>query len=131
MILITKRNGTVEPLNEEKYNRVVMWATEGVKGVSASAVALGASASIVTGMTTSEVHDALIKSAADIISADHPNYSQVAARLSIFKIRKDANGQYEFRTSPATSARTSHAAFMTKRSSRSMTLKRSPLWVST
>ena len=96
MIQIIKRNGSVEPLSEDKYNRVVMWATEGVKGVSASAVALGASASIVNGMTTSQVHDALIKSAADLISVEHPNYSQVAARLSIFKIRKDAHGQYEY-----------------------------------
>lgn len=96
MIRIIKRNGSAEALSEEKYNRVVMWATDGVDGVSASAVAMGAAASIVDGMTTSQVHDALIKAAADLISADSPNYSQVAARLSIFKIRKDAHGQYEY-----------------------------------
>ena len=77
MIRIIKRNGSVEALSEEKYNRVVMWATDGVDGVSASAVAMGAAASIVDGMTTSQVHDALIKAAADLISADTPNYSQV------------------------------------------------------
>lgn len=57
---------------------------------------MGAAASIVNGMATSQVHDALIKAAADLISADNPNYSKVAARLAIFKIRKDAHGQYEY-----------------------------------
>ncbi|HFP9309391.1 TPA: class 1a ribonucleoside-diphosphate reductase subunit alpha [Raoultella ornithinolytica] len=96
MTYIIKRNGSAEALSEEKYNRVVMWGVENIDGVSASAVAMGAAASIVDGMTTSQIHDALIKSAADLISIENPNYSQVAARLSIFKIRKDAHGQYEY-----------------------------------
>jgi ribonucleoside-diphosphate reductase alpha chain len=38
-----------------------MWAVEGVENVSASAIALGASASIFNGMTTSQLHEALVK----------------------------------------------------------------------
>jgi len=96
MINIQKRDGRSEPLSEEKYNRVVMWAVEGVENVSASAIALGASASIFDGMTTSQLHEALVKAAADLISPETPNYSQVAARLNLFKMRKDAFGQYEY-----------------------------------
>ena len=73
-----------------------MYGVEGIRGVSASAVAMGAAASIFDGITTSQLHEALVKSAADLISPEAPNYSQVAARLNIFKIRKDAFGRYDY-----------------------------------
>lgn len=70
MISIVKRNGSTEPLSEEKYNRVVMWGVENIRNVSASAVAIGAAASIFDGMTTCQLHEALVKSAADLISGN-------------------------------------------------------------
>jgi ribonucleoside-diphosphate reductase alpha chain len=57
---------------------------------------MGAAASIFDGMTTSQLHEALVKSAADLISPETPNYSQVAARLNMFKIRKDAFGEFAY-----------------------------------
>ncbi|EDY5134318.1 ribonucleoside-diphosphate reductase subunit alpha [Salmonella enterica subsp. enterica serovar Thompson] len=96
MISIVKRDGSIEPLSEEKYNRVVMWGVENIRNVSASAIAMGAAASIFDGMTTCQLHEALVKSAADLISPETPNYSQVAARLNLFKLRKDAFGQYDY-----------------------------------
>ena len=65
MISIVKRNGSTEPLSEEKYNRVVMWGVENIRNVSASAVAMGAAASIFDGMTTCQLHEALTKFAVD------------------------------------------------------------------
>ncbi|EBD6220758.1 ribonucleoside-diphosphate reductase subunit alpha [Salmonella enterica subsp. enterica serovar Anatum] len=96
MISIVKRDGSIKPLSEEKYNRVVMWGVENIRNVSASAIAMGAAASIFDGMTTCQLHEALVKSAADLISPETPNYSKVAARLNLFKLRKDAFGQYEY-----------------------------------
>lgn len=96
MISIVKRDGSIEPLSEEKYNRVVMWGVENIRNVSASAIAMGAAASIFDGMTTCQLHEALVKSAADLISPETPNYSNVAARLNLFKLRKDAFGQYDY-----------------------------------
>lgn len=96
MISIVKRDGSIEPLSEEKYNRVVMWGVENIRNVSASAIAMGAAASIFDRMTTCQLHEALVKSAADLISPETPNYSKVAARLNLFKLRKDAFGQYEY-----------------------------------
>lgn len=96
MISIIKRDGSIEPLSEEKYNRVVMWGVENIRNVSASAIAMGAAASIFDGITTCQLHEALVKSAADLISPETPNYSNVAARLNLFKLRKDAFGQYEY-----------------------------------
>ncbi|EBE2364600.1 ribonucleoside-diphosphate reductase subunit alpha [Salmonella enterica] len=96
MISIVKRDGSIEPLSEEKYNRVVMWGVENIRNVSASAIAMGAAASIFDGMSTCQLHEALVKSAADLISPETPNYSKVAARLNLFKLRKDAFGQYDY-----------------------------------
>ncbi|ECW0375344.1 TPA: class 1a ribonucleoside-diphosphate reductase subunit alpha [Salmonella enterica] len=96
MISIIKRDGSIEPLSEEKYNRVVMWGVENIRNVSASAIAMGAAASIFDGITTCQLHEALVKSAADLISPETPNYSNVAARLNLFKLRKDAFGQYDY-----------------------------------
>ncbi|ENK7429287.1 ribonucleoside-diphosphate reductase subunit alpha [Salmonella enterica] len=96
MISIIKRDGSIEPLSEEKYNRVVMWGVENIRNVSASAIAMGAAASIFDGMTTCQLHEALVKSAADLISPETPNYSNVAARLNLFKLRKDAFDQYDY-----------------------------------
>lgn len=96
MISIVKRDGSIEPLSEEKYNRVVMWGVENIRNVSASAIAMGAAASIFDGMSTCQLHEALVKSAADLISPETPNYSKVAARLNLFKLRKDAFGQYNY-----------------------------------
>lgn len=47
-------------------------------------------------MSTCQLHEALVKSAADLISPETPNYSKVAARLNLFKLRKDAFGQYNY-----------------------------------
>ncbi|EEA2091618.1 ribonucleoside-diphosphate reductase subunit alpha [Salmonella enterica subsp. enterica serovar Give] len=57
---------------------------------------MGAAASIFDGMSTCQLHEALVKSAADLISPETPNYSKVAARLNLFKLRKDAFGQYNY-----------------------------------
>ncbi|HDG5298535.1 TPA: ribonucleoside-diphosphate reductase subunit alpha [Klebsiella pneumoniae] len=96
MIYVIKRGGSKEPLSEEKYNRVLMWGVEGIDNVSASSIAFAAANSIVDNVTTSELHESLVKAAADLISVKTPNYSQVAARLNMFKIRKDAFDQYEY-----------------------------------
>lgn len=114
MISIVKRNGQTEPLSEEKYNRVVMYGVEGIRGVSASAVAMGAAASIFDGMTTSQLHEALVKSAADLISPEAPNYSQVARRLNILKSAKMPSVVTTIRTSTNTLSRTLTRAFMTR-----------------
>src|SRR5690606_15739624 len=42
-----------------------------------------------------EIHEALIKAAADLISEETPDYQYVAARLAIFHLRKIAYGQFE------------------------------------
>ena len=46
-------------------------------------------------MKTFDIHETLIKSAADLISEDAPDYQYLSARLAIFHLRKRAFGQFE------------------------------------
>lgn len=93
-ISVTKRNGTKEPVNLDKIHRVLDWAAEGLDGVSVSLVELRANMQIFDGMTTADIHDTLIKSAADLISESSPDYQYMAARLAMFQIRKKVFGKF-------------------------------------
>jgi ribonucleoside-diphosphate reductase alpha chain len=91
-ILVEKRNGNKEVLNFEKINNVLLWATEGVNGVSASDIAMNAQLQFYDGIKTTEIHNVLIRSSADMISEKTPNYQYVAGNLLNYKIRKDVFG---------------------------------------
>jgi ribonucleoside-diphosphate reductase alpha chain len=95
VILVVKRNGNKEQINLEKIHQVVTWACEGLSGVSVSEIELRAQLQIQNGTKTSEIHEMLIKSAADLITADSPNYQFVAARLANYQLRKEVYGRFE------------------------------------
>ncbi|MEC9023194.1 MAG: ATP cone domain-containing protein, partial [Pseudomonadota bacterium] len=94
-LLVTKRNGEKESIDLEKIHKVVTWAAKGLKNVSVSQVEIKAQIQFYDGINTSEIHETLIKSAADLISTDAPDYQYLAARLAIFHLRKKAYGQFE------------------------------------
>jgi len=93
MIKVTKRDGRLESLDVEKIHRVVAWAAEGLD-VSPSEVELKAQIQLYNGIRTEDIHATLIKSAADLISLENPDYQYMAARLAVFNIRKIAYGEY-------------------------------------
>ena len=93
MIQVTKRDGRLESLDIEKIHRVVSWAAEGLD-VSPSEVELKAQIQLYNGIHTEAIHATLIKSAADLISLENPDYQYMAARLAVFNIRKIAYGEY-------------------------------------
>ncbi|VEA01674.1 Ribonucleotide reductase of class Ia (aerobic)alpha subunit [Salmonella enterica subsp. salamae] len=47
------------------------------------------------GLRPPDIHETIIKAAADLISRDAPDYQYLAARLAIFHLRKKAFGQFE------------------------------------
>lgn len=94
-ILITKRNGDLEPLDLNKLHTVVSFACDGINGVSPSEVELQSQLQFFNGMKSSDIQEILIKAAAELISEDSPNYQYVAGRLINYQIRKDIYGQYE------------------------------------
>ena len=77
-ILVTKRDGRREPLTIDKLHKVVMWACEGITGVSASEVEIKSHLQFYEGIKTSNIQETVIKSAADLITEDTPNYQYVA-----------------------------------------------------
>lgn len=94
-LLVTKRDGSQEPIDLDKIHKVVTWAASGLEDVSVSQVEIKAQIQFYNGIKTAEIHETLIKSAADLISTDSPDYQYLAARLAIFHLRKKAFGQFE------------------------------------
>ena len=94
-IQVTKRDGETEPLDLEKMHDVVFFATENITGVSASEVEIKSHLSFYTGISSTEIQETLIKSAADLISEETPNYQFVAGRLINYHLRKIVYGQFE------------------------------------
>lgn len=94
-IQVTKRDGRKEPLDLEKLHKVVFWATKDISGVSASELELRSHIQFYNGIRTSDIQETLIKSAADLISEENPNYQYVAGRLINYHLRKQVYGTYE------------------------------------
>ena len=94
-IQVTKRDGTREPIDLEKIHRVIDWAAKDLDHVSVSQVELRSHVQFHDGVTTEDIHETMIKSAADLISEESPDYQYLAARLAIFHLRKKAYGQFD------------------------------------
>jgi len=93
-LLVTKRDGSVEALDLEKLHKVTLWSTENTTGTSASEIELKSHIQFYSKIKTSDIQETLIKSAADLISEDTPNYQYVAGRLISYHLRKQVYGSY-------------------------------------
>ena len=94
-MMVTKRDGRMEPIDLDKIHRVIDWAANGLENVSVSQVEMRSHIQFYDGIRTDAIHETIIKSAADLISEETPNYQYLAARLAIFHLRKIAYGQFE------------------------------------
>ncbi len=94
-IQVTKRDGRLEPIDLDKIHKVIAWAADGLDNVSVSQVELKSHIQFYEGIKTRDIHETIIKSAADLISETTPDYQYLAARLAIFHLRKIAYNQFE------------------------------------
>ncbi|PMN70818.1 class 1a ribonucleoside-diphosphate reductase subunit alpha [Enterovibrio norvegicus] len=94
-ITVQKRSGVKENIDLDKIHRVIDWAAEGLDNVSVSQVELRSHIQFYDGIKTEDIHETIIKAAADLISEQTPDYQYLAARLAIFHLRKKAYGQFE------------------------------------
>ena len=85
---VVKRDGSIEPIDLDKVHRMVEAACKDVAGVSESSVEMNSGLQFYDGISSTEIQNILIKSAADLISLDSPNYQYVASRLLLFQVRK-------------------------------------------
>jgi ribonucleoside-diphosphate reductase alpha chain len=94
-LFVTKRNGKKELIDLEKIHQVIAWAAEGLDDVSVSQVELKSHIQFYDGIKTADIHETIIKAAADLISEETPDYQYLSARLAIFHLRKKAYGRFE------------------------------------
>ncbi len=92
VVNVTKRDGSLEPIDLNKIHRVLEWACDGLSGVSISEIELRSQLSFFEGMKTSQIQETLIKTAADLITEDTPQYQYVAGRLISYHLRKNVYG---------------------------------------
>ena len=94
-IKVAKRDGSYQTFDLDKVHKVLEWAVEDITGVSMSEIELKANIQLYDKIPAYDIHELLIKSAAELISEHTPNYQFVAARLVSYKLRKEAYGQYQ------------------------------------
>ena len=85
-INIKKRSGELTPLDITKIQKQTIAATKDLDGVSQSELEVDAHLQFIDGMSSSDIQDALIKTAVNKIDIDVPNWTFVAARLFIFDL---------------------------------------------
>lgn len=96
---VTKRNGSQEDLSIDNIHAMLENCRKEDLGrkldVSVSDTAISAHIKFADGMTTSDIQQTLIKSAAEKISTKTPDYSIFAGRLLVTEIRKEVYGQFK------------------------------------
>ena len=86
-LFVTKRHGEKESIDLEKIHQVIAWAAESLENVSFSQVELKSHIQFYDGIKTEDIHETIIKAAADLISEETPDYQSLSARLAIFHLR--------------------------------------------
>jgi len=92
-MFVTKRDGRKEKFDLSKIQRLSAFACEGLD-VSQSELEVNMHTKFFDGITTSDIHDAQIISAGELISLKNPDYTFVAARLLLQKVLKEVAGSY-------------------------------------
>lgn len=91
-IEVKKRSGALEKFDAQKINKILEWAIQGIEDVNSHEIAMNAQMQFVDGITTKQIHESLIDSAANLISEENPNYQYVASRLLSYQLRKEVWG---------------------------------------
>ncbi len=89
---VTKRNGTLEPVDVNKIVNAVARNAEGLTGVDPMIVSTRTIAALADGATTRELDELSIRTAAGLI-VEEPHYSKLAARLLATYIDKEVRNQ--------------------------------------
>jgi ribonucleoside-diphosphate reductase alpha chain len=100
---VVTATGERKPLDEKRLKKVVKEAVAGLNGVSADMVLAEGMRNLFDGISEKDVGSALVMSTRVMIEKD-PNYSQVAARLLMDSIRREALSLLNDRATEATQA---------------------------
>ena len=101
MIQVTKRSGSKEPLNLEKWQAQIQKVCSGVADVSQSMIEIKTHPQFYDGITTREIDALTLRAIVDLIDVEsnpdvgHTNYQYVAGKQRLSMLRKDVYGDYE------------------------------------
>ena len=101
MIQVTKRDGSKEPLNLEKWQAQIQKVCKGVADVSQSMIEIKSQPHFYDGITTKEIDEITLRAIVDLIDVTsnpdvgNVNYQYVAGKQRLSMLRKDVYGQYE------------------------------------
>lgn len=95
MINVIKRNGQKEPLDLNKFHKVIEQACADLSGVSVSEIEIRSQIQFYNNIKSTDIQETIIKAASELISEDNPNYQYVAGRLINYNLRKEVYGQYD------------------------------------
>jgi ribonucleoside-diphosphate reductase alpha chain len=102
-INVTLADGSSQPLNMNTLQALVNEACEGLESVNANTILEDACRNLFDGVKEDDVSKALVMSARALIEKE-PHYSQVAARLLMDSLRRDALGFLNINTAVHTQA---------------------------
>lgn len=94
---VLKSSGVSQDFDAQKIIKVLAWAANGTQ-VDPYELYEELKTHLRDGMTTQEIQAAIIKVSANMISIEEPDYQHVAARSTMFALRKSVYGQYEPRS---------------------------------
>ena len=83
---IKKREGYLEELDIKKIQKMSIPACYLLEGTNSSELEVDAHIKFIDGMSSSDIQDALIKTAVDKTDIDRPNWTFVAARLFVYDL---------------------------------------------
>ncbi|CAL4320303.1 class 1a ribonucleoside-diphosphate reductase subunit alpha [Buchnera aphidicola] len=89
-IFVIKRSGEKQLINLNKINQILNWSKSGLNNISVAKIESSSHIQLYNNITTAQINDIIIKTAANLISTEAPDYQYVAARLSVFQLRKKA-----------------------------------------
>ena len=95
-ISVVKSDGRTKSLDIRKIQKITQEACEGLSGVSSSQVEMNCGIQFYDGIETSDIQKILVKSSADLIDLDNPNYEYVAARLLLYGLRKNVFQEFDY-----------------------------------
>lgn len=85
---VLKHNGTLEPLNLQKFRDSLKWATDGIKNVSVSDIEMQCKLHMYDGIPTSYILDVSIKATYDMSNIRNFEYDEVSRNLKLQKLYK-------------------------------------------
>ena len=94
---VQKSSGVSQDFDGQKIIKVLSWSCEGTN-IDPYELYETIKPHLRDGMTTRDIQTVIIKVSAGLISVEEPDYQYVAAKATMFALRKDVYGQFEPRS---------------------------------